>query len=461
MSALRTAVFCVFPWLGMLAAGQTVPADRRIAPPLGFAPAPPKIQKGGAPGRTMSVSGAFRVFGGESVQVRSRFAEEAEQVKTELVALLKIKDSWRHPFVIQLHDASRVTPGGPSVRSFMKVVGGSTFRFDIDVRLDSHMHPQLFRREVLRSLLGSLIIGARRASEIKAGNLVPAWLMVGVSEALAYRREPERSAVATVVFSRGRAFPVERLLHESPEKLPATMRAAYEASACGLILTLLERENGPQKLLALFGDLATFDGDPAMMIRHHFQSMAESEHGLEKWWALQVASMARPKALDFLGAAESQRRIAQAMMVELAVGDDTTPQPMTLASAAGSAKPEELQAALRATWLRLRTLETRVHPLFRGIVAAYRNTVDSAMEGKRKTLKTLATDLARLDARRDALADHLDRVDDYLNWWEVTRGEGDTAELDRFLKALHPPKPPPRKDDPIGNYLDKVERLFE
>lgn len=57
------------------------------------------------------------------------------------------------------------------------------------------------------------------------------------------------------------------------------------------------------------------------------------------------------------------------------------------------------------------------------------------------------------------LAARLDGIDDYLNWWEVTRGQAGQADLDRYRAAVRKSPPSARTDDPIGEYLDQIQRV--
>ena len=447
---------CRIAMVALVSAATGLAVAQPVAPPAPPAPAADSVVKD--TGQTLSATGQFRILGA-GVSVRRQYAGAAEQVKRELLQLLHLEDRWRHPVVVQLHDAAVVSRHGPSVVARLQSVGASVFRFQIDVRLDENARPAAFDEAVLRCLLGAEVVGNRRADEVRDGDLVPPWLMAGVAEAIAFRREPERSAMAAVVFSRGRAFPVEKLLAETPDGMPAATQAAYRASACGLVLTLLAQENGADGFHRLLADLAQYSGKPGDLIRYHFQALAATESGLEKWWALQVADMARPKALDFLGAEESHRRLAQALVADVlpesGLGQH---QPTELAQIIARPPGAERQKALGTIWGRLRALEPRIHPLYRELASSYGGLVAQVMEGK---AKHAATDLAALDAVRSRYVTLLDQVDDYLNWWEATQGRGDPRLFEAYRHLSQPAVPAARPDDPIGQYLDEIARAVE
>jgi hypothetical protein len=241
--------------------------------------------------------------------------------------------------------------------------------------------------------------------------------------------------------------------------MTAAGQAAYDASACGLLLTLLELDQGQGRFHRLLADFAAFDADAAAQIRHHFQEMAESDHALEKWWALQVAQMSRAGAMDFLSASESERQLARALIVEWTPPGKAKVESVVLGLSDMMTLPdkEERQRVLRQSWLAVRALGPRVHPFFRPVADAHRLLIEDLMGGK---TKGIAERLARLDEERAGLAARLDAVDDYLNWWEVTRGRGASADLLRYREAMKSRAPEARRDDPIGTYLDESARLL-
>ncbi|MFM7180829.1 MAG: hypothetical protein ACKO2G_05120 [Verrucomicrobiales bacterium] len=434
------------------------------SPPRVEPPAPPIEATGGeAPvipdsGITQTASGRFRILGGNAA-TRRVFATQAEENQAGYARLLEGNAGKGAPITIQLHDPAVVSPLYASVRESLESVG-ETFRAVIHIRLDAGATPEACRSAVIRCLLAGDILQGRRPSEVRAGNLVPAWLHRGVMAALDYREQGGRSPVAATVFARGRAFPVEKLLKESPEGMTAAGLAAYDASACGLLLTLLELDKGGGRFRRLLADFASFDAEAATQIRHHFQEMAESDRALEKWWALQVAQMARPGAMDFLSAGESERLLGRALLTELTPTGKTKAETVVLGlpdMIALSDKNERLRV-LRQTWLAVRALGPRVHPVFRAVVEAHRVLIEDAMGGKTKELPER---LARLDEERATLAARLDAIDDYLNWWEVTKGRGETADLKGYREAMKARPAATRQDDPIGDYLDGAARLLE
>ena len=407
-------------------------------------------------GLTTSSSGRFRVLGSSSM-VRRMFASQAESAREDYSKLLATPDAGGQPIVIQLHRAGAVSPENASVLTSIEVLAGQAFRSVVHVRLDDGATPQAFRAAIIRTLLVNDIIRGRQPDEIRQGQLVPTWLEVGVIAALEYRANPTRSSVATGVFARGHAFPVEKILRDSPENMTSAGRAAYETSACGLVLLLLSLENGPPRFHRLLSDFAAIDADPAALIRHHFQELAESDKALEKWWALQIARMARPDAADFMNTEDSERRLAQAMLSEIVRPEaEGGRQTLTFLQLLDYSNQPERETLIKGVWLRMRSLTARLHPLFRPLANAQLELIEEAMNGKSEGLPAR---WVALDEERTMLALRLDGIDDYMNWWEVTRGSGRPTDLENYRKALQPRPAPARPNDPIGAYLDEISRL--
>ena len=169
--------------------------------------------------------------------------------------------------------------------------------------------------------------------------------------------------------------------------------------------------------------------------------------------------MARPKALDFLVAEESARRLTQSLVVEaLPESGEGVHQPTDLRQILARPASAEKQRALGTIWNRLHALEPVIHPLYRELVAAYAGLVLQVKEGKAGKPDKITADLEALDAARAKYISLLDQIDDHLNWWEATQGQGDPKLFEAYRRWSRPADPAPRADDPIGRYLDEVEK---
>jgi hypothetical protein len=73
----------------------------------------------------------------------------------------------------------------------------------------------------------------------------------------------------------------------------------------------------------------------------------------------------------------------------------------------------------------------------------------------------MAAQLARAEAGRKELRTRAGDIDDYMNWFEVTKSGEDSGAFTGYLRAAaraHAPQP--RRRDPLSVYLDSLEAQF-
>lgn len=410
-------------------------------------------------GVSVSASRQFRASGGDLAD-RQRMLILAEEVLEGYRNLMGRSVPASFTIQMVLHDPREVSPAGPPVRAGLEVVDETDYRGRIDIRLDSGLLANEIREAVSRLLLAADMARERPADELRAdGILVPPWLAEGVAEALHFKRDPASSAVALAVVGRERALPVEDLIPADPQTMSGAMRAAFRASACGLVLTLLDQPGGSEQFGRLLLDLASLESDPLVLIRHHFQHLAESERGVEKWWALQMAALASPSALNFLSMEQSDRALARALIAEYEPEAGGRPKRASLAEAIAIEDERERQIALALIRLELRRQAPTLHPMFRALADAHLLLVGRILEGELDRQEA-ALVLDSLDNQRAGVYRRLDGIDDFLNWVEVSTQGGASAPIRRPSRGAET-EGRQREGDPVSDYLDKVEALLD
>jgi len=64
---------------------------------------------------------------------------------------------------------------------------------------------------------------------------------------------------------------------------------------------------------------------------------------------------------------------------------------------------------------------------------------------------------------RALIVERMDKIDDYLNWYEATQMPEPSGAFEDFMqgsKALEK-WTPPKRNDAISNYIDQLQREFE
>jgi hypothetical protein len=100
--------------------------------------------------------------------------------------------------------------------------------------------------------------------------------------------------------------------------------------------------------------------------------------------------------------------------------------------------------------VRLFNLEFRVHPLFQPILEQYRN-IATLLASKPRA--PVSSKIQELENTRTLLVERSQKIEDYLNWFEVT--QLDEAENPHDQPSVSPAGTP--RNNPYSLYLDSLE----
>ncbi|CAN5232194.1 hypothetical protein BH23VER1_BH23VER1_18180 [soil metagenome] len=452
-----------------------------------------------------STSGQFSVIG-DSLDQRGALAFFAEEIKSDYLSLLSLRDSWRYPIMIQVTPAE---PGRGGVRTRLEEIEGAGFVVRIFVGLNQEFSRTDFRRELLRALVTEQILRPHQRippGAAKRKRISPPWLLAGISEALTFRKGARPTDLFESILAGGRLLEVGAIFSGDPAGMDSVSRAVFEASAGALVLMLLDQPEGSDRFNKMIGRLGEARSDGAELLESSFPGLRTSVNSMEKWWSLQVASMAQGSVLEPLGPKESELRLAQALVLHYAEtfepeGAGTggkERKPWSLASlfrrSKGDGKAEAVEpeledlvfdpedgaavptvvpvsreladfaavigrddreAIVRNNQLALVALEQRAFPPLRPVIAEYLDVFSRIGKGKPKGL---ADRIAALEMRRRELVEGQQRVEEYLDWFEATQQTSRSGAFDNYHEALKEiRKDPPRRNDPISRYLDAME----
>ena len=151
-----------------------------------------------------------------------------------------------------------------------------------------------FAREVVRILLAERILRNHKELKTSRQNVLPNWVLTGVTNALEFRGRSRPSVLFAAVFRSGQIYSVDKILSADPAQLDALARGVYETSACALVLALLDQPDGPLRFAKFLDSLARNDKSDRELLRQMFPTLGASKNSLEKWWSLQMATLATP-----------------------------------------------------------------------------------------------------------------------------------------------------------------------
>lgn len=439
------------------------------------------------PGKNEAVSrsGQIIVRSSDDKQ-RATMASFAESVSQELGNVLNDnKRPWVHTIEIETRGSlADVGVTGRTMVTRIDLMEGGDLVLLLFVKLSDEFSRQRFSREIVRLLLlERMLRDYKGGGQLDGKRLeVPHWILTGVDGLIEYRRLGRPSDLYAGLVRSRQLLTVEEILKGDPEKLDSLSRASYEASAAALMAALFDQPDGAKSLGDLLSKLILFDGDTALLLKEQFPGLRGGKHSVDKWWALQVASMGELQAMEYLSAEETEQRLRQALRVDF---------PQNAQEAEGKNKKlgfwkkmnpfgknnnvvfssgrihdfdqfykhKDYKRVLERSQLSLRALRYRCFPLYVPVVANYEAAVSRLLAGKRRHV---TEDLREIDRNRERIAGSMQRVVDYLNYYEATQLQEPGADFEKYHRTrerLRREKPPVRTDR-ISKYLDAIEKEY-
>ena len=412
------------------------------------------------PAIAVSRTRQFLVSGGDFA-LRGSVAILAEEVKSDLLSLTEdTKYAWKIPIGIQLHGA----PGEPlpaRTTALSIFFGDACYQIHIDAHVGRGINRSDFLRAIMAALVHERALHSRHPDDTPFS--VPPWLVEGLLEANAWRLgNGDRKLYETLVASGGLFGPNDLfdLDARGHEALDAVMRAAFRVSAGALVMALIGQPQGIDGTRDFLAEVAAFQGEMPILLRRHFPELNLSGTSLAKWLALQLAAKGAAPTTDVLSVAETDAALTEALVVHLRDPDGNLVR--TSVDAAWGVfptlEPPARVEALRFPQDALTRLSHRCFPSHRPLIAEYLDLVAELHKGAAKDAEVRFGELA---AKRATMLDMATRASDYLDWFEITRARETSGAFDDFLKLKerlkHPPYP---RQDPVSDYLDRMDHLF-
>src|SRR5436190_20741086 len=131
------------------------------------------------PEHSTSPSRQFVIYGADA-KVRGAISGMAEQTKANLLGLLRQRDGWKTPIVVNLQPQQANLPEIPPADLRFSQTGFG-IKLQLDLTISKNLDVSLVERELLRAILLEMIY--RKESHIAAGSVFvepPDWLIDGV-----------------------------------------------------------------------------------------------------------------------------------------------------------------------------------------------------------------------------------------------------------------------------------------
>src|SRR6266480_6075301 len=165
-----------------------------------------------------SPSRQFMIYGADA-KVRGAISGLGEQTKINLLGLLRQRDDWKTPVVVNLQPQQANLPEIPPADLRFSQTGFG-IKLQLDLTISKNLDVSLVERELLRAILLEMIY--RNQPHVTAGAVLvepPDWLIAG---ALALAPGRDRGPLIEAVANTEKPLPLEKFLRQRPGFLDST-----------------------------------------------------------------------------------------------------------------------------------------------------------------------------------------------------------------------------------------------
>ena len=402
------------------------------------------------PQHSTSPSRQFVIYGADA-KVRGAISGLAEQTKSNLLSLLRQRDDWKTPVVVNLQSQQSNVPE-LSAADLRFSQTGYGIKLQVDLTISKNVDVSLVERELLRAILLEMVY--RDQPHITAGAVLvepPDWLIEGV---LALAPGREHGPLIETLGNTEKALPLEKFLSQRPGLLDSTGRTLYRAYAFALVQMLLDEKNGGAQLAKYINHLYDSSNDALANLEAQFPFLADNA---EKNWQLALNRLRTLQTFRLLTFAESEQRLDELLSVK--ISEPKKPVKLVrfdeLAEHKLSASEKTALDQLKRDLL---VLVPQTNPVLRPMGHEYQEIAALLARGKRHGVPKR---LVRLELTRQQLAARMTEIDDYMNWFEATQMNSGSGNFTGYLKAMDQSlAPAQRRRDPLSVYVDALEDQF-
>lgn len=494
---------CCFADADLLAQEGPVPPSPSFSSPAHLKGAPSSAEIGAANARSSVVNLETREWGednqmrvrGGLPQTRMTFHSFCNDYRDDFRWLLywinSERERWSVPIEVALWGDPSDVHKGDATLTRVQVLPDRRFLIRIDVKLHDAFEESEFRLKLIEALLIEQIVAPYALSPadfVLESVEVPEWMVHGFDQLILHRRSGSPSAFYRGFLTSGQMLkPGEVVAVKNVAESAAVDRAIFRASSSAMVEALLDQPEGGASMRGLLEDLGRA-GRPGIdvLLRQHFPAVRELGEGLDKWWALEVASLGQRQSFEFLGREETERILTEALTLRFEGIPDSVPVAVPVKRGLfsfGKSGGEEPPAGgtgpfvgtvdqyqsylgragakeqLTLAYEKLQHVKRSAFPLYRPVISEYEQCIVKLATGD---LNEIDAGLARCAEMRTKIRETLIRTEDYLNYFEATRAPRRSEAFDEYMtmrKRLEEAEAP-RRNDRISRHLDALEGEF-
>jgi hypothetical protein len=400
--------------------------------------------------RSVAPSGEFVVYGADAAY-RGAISALAERTKAEVLVVLKRRDSWKIPVVINLKSRTANVPEIPATEfRFSQTEAG--LKLQLDLGTFPELRPAEIERELARVILLEMIY--RNQPGVISGDVYidpPNWLVEGLLEASTLK--PDRTSLAATLSVPLRVISLHEFLEQRRESLDSAGRELYRAYSFVLVQLLTKSSDGRVRLNRYIDDLAFASNNPLADLEAGFPGIRD----LETAWKAKIAEVKRSRDNGLLSFSQTDARLGEILNSKFPSADGRQ-KPVSL-DAFSQTKPTPAQrVALQEFGQELLLLAAHANPVLRPVIQDYEQIAAQLSLGRNGPV---AARLIELKALRMKLSARMGEIDDYMNWFEAAKLQTRSGIFEDYLKAADDMRGQrPKRRDALSVYLDAVEQEF-
>ncbi len=411
-----------------------------------------------ADAHVVSQSRLFSVSGGDALRMGA-IASRADETYRAVCHLLGLDEQWKYAISIRLLGQPEDPPVPNPIRTRIAVLGGE-LNFQIRIYPGGGIDLDRLGNAIISMVLYERSLREMNPHALPESLSMPDWLVTGIQQAILWKRGRADKSLYRSLFNRAEMLsPEEVIATQQPNRLDAASRQVYDVSCGVLLMCLMNQPGGPAALRDLLADAATAEGSPQEIIGRYFHELSLDDGLLNKWWALELASLSAQRATEALSPLETERQLAEALTVMVYDEEGRMPRALNLEDTYALVKLPGWQKLVRSNIEQLMLLSRRCFPGYRLIITEYCRAIAELVNGA--TPDDVQNILGPLTELRRAYVRASIRGRDYLDWYEITHlGEGRGGSFDAYLDAMRLlRRRQTGRPTPISRYLDDIELL--
>lgn len=408
----------------------------------------------------VSQSRMFSVSGGDSLRMGA-IASRADEVFNRVCKLLGFETTWKYAISIRLLGSHDDPPRLNPIRKRIRIIG-NTPNFQIRIYPGGGIDLQSLDNSIVSMVLYERVLRDLEVAAYPDEINLPDWLVTGVQQAVMWKNGKVDRQLYRNLFERAEMMSPEEIISmENPQQLDATTRQVFDVSCGVLVMSLLDSPGGPVQMRALLTEGALEEGTPREMVTRYFHELGVDENMFDKWWALELAALALPRASEALTPLESEERLVEALTIVYFDDELNMARSVSLDNVYRLRELPDWEHRLQPCIERLVALSATCFPGYRPIVTEYCRVLGDMMSGTDSV--HLQESLGPLRELRRAYVSACIRGRDYLDWYEITHlGHTNMRSFDSYLTAMELlRRESPGVATPMSEYLEDIEALFE